>query len=477
LIGNIAESDADGLFSLPGGIDADSAGNVYVADANNQRIQKFNSSGVFQRTWGWGVDDGSNAFQVCTSGCQSGISGSGNGQFSGSGSPIDLSVNSAGEVYVTEFNNRDISRFDTAGNFVSKFGYAGVNGQPGQFGPGSGASGVATSADGAVFVGHLAAGFAQVQRWGCPPPPSTPTPTPTPGPVDNDGDGIEDSIDTQPGTFSDDFDEGVTTFGTILDRGGLTVTVTDNPSNGVIISASGTGGPAIILACGGTFIFLDPGQSADVDCGTTTVRAITALSDIEVRQEFSGSIAAQAKLTQGQKVTLSPFLADPGNSTPVLLQVVDVTDPLDPSLDAVLGSCNLSPGQELDITFPGTTAVLFTNVGTGTVACTMDENSFSLGHGDDYLDACPGTAGTVHGCPSNARVKVPLCHQTENGYKLLNIQVNAISSHLSHGDSYDLNLCVTQASAGGSSLAMNLLALLGGVGLVVAARRFGKLKV
>lgn len=35
---------ADGQFSGPQGIAVDSAGNVYVADTNNNRIQKFTLS-------------------------------------------------------------------------------------------------------------------------------------------------------------------------------------------------------------------------------------------------------------------------------------------------------------------------------------------------------------------------------------------------------------------------------------------------
>src|SRR5207249_2305888 len=64
-------------FASPWGVAIDSSGNVYVADRDNHRIQKFSSTGSFQRMWGWGVDDGSNAFQTCTSGCQAGLGGDG----------------------------------------------------------------------------------------------------------------------------------------------------------------------------------------------------------------------------------------------------------------------------------------------------------------------------------------------------------------------------------------------------------------
>jgi hypothetical protein len=65
-------------------------------------VQKFDAAGTFERTWGWGVQDGTSAFQVCTSGCQSGIAGAGEGQFFYlTGVPVDA----IGYVYVTEYRS------------------------------------------------------------------------------------------------------------------------------------------------------------------------------------------------------------------------------------------------------------------------------------------------------------------------------------------------------------------------------------
>ena len=42
----------DGQFQMPVGIATDAGGNVYVADAQNNRVQKFTSTGTFVSKWG-----------------------------------------------------------------------------------------------------------------------------------------------------------------------------------------------------------------------------------------------------------------------------------------------------------------------------------------------------------------------------------------------------------------------------------------
>ncbi|MGB2242837.1 MAG: peptidyl-alpha-hydroxyglycine alpha-amidating lyase family protein [Flavobacteriaceae bacterium] len=46
-----ALGDEDGQFVIPHGIDLDDEGNVYVADRENNRIQKFTADGVHLKTW------------------------------------------------------------------------------------------------------------------------------------------------------------------------------------------------------------------------------------------------------------------------------------------------------------------------------------------------------------------------------------------------------------------------------------------
>jgi len=78
----------NGQFSKPFRVSVDSDGNVYVADSNNNRIQKFDSAGTYVTQWG--------------------SSGSGNGQFA---NPFCVSVDSHGNVFIAERNNHRIQEF------------------------------------------------------------------------------------------------------------------------------------------------------------------------------------------------------------------------------------------------------------------------------------------------------------------------------------------------------------------------------
>ena len=44
---------ANGQFTRPSGFGADLQNNVYVADSNNHRIQKFDGNGTFITKWGY----------------------------------------------------------------------------------------------------------------------------------------------------------------------------------------------------------------------------------------------------------------------------------------------------------------------------------------------------------------------------------------------------------------------------------------
>ena len=113
-----------GQFDGPAGVAVDTAGDVYVADEYNHRIQKFGGSGNFLTEWG--------------------TYGSGDGQFKYT---AGVAVDFAGNVYVVDYYNHRIQKFGSSGNFLSKWGAYGSG--DGQF---NGTEGVAVDSAGNVYV-------------------------------------------------------------------------------------------------------------------------------------------------------------------------------------------------------------------------------------------------------------------------------------------------------------------------------------
>jgi len=108
----------DGQLYWPQGAGTDADGNVYVADRENERVVKYDNQGNFLRMWGWGVRNGAAEFQICTSGCEGGITGSGNGQFS---LPTEIAV-LGDTVYVSDWSNNRVQLFSRNGTFKKKIG-------------------------------------------------------------------------------------------------------------------------------------------------------------------------------------------------------------------------------------------------------------------------------------------------------------------------------------------------------------------
>jgi len=112
----------DGQFINPTGVTTDPAGDVYVMDGSNQRVQKFTGTGTYLAKWG--------------------SYGSGNGEFM---YPLDLATDAAGDVYVVDYDR--IQKFTSTGTYLTQWGSPGRGDSQFDF-----PTGVATDAAGNVYV-------------------------------------------------------------------------------------------------------------------------------------------------------------------------------------------------------------------------------------------------------------------------------------------------------------------------------------
>ena len=100
-----------GQFDFPAGVWVSPAGEVFVVDQNNRRVQVFNRSGDFQRQFSLNTASGSG----------SGLSGRSQG----------ITGDSSGRIYVADTFQGQVQVFDAQGNFLSTLGSYGIG--PGQF--------------------------------------------------------------------------------------------------------------------------------------------------------------------------------------------------------------------------------------------------------------------------------------------------------------------------------------------------------
>jgi RHS repeat-associated protein len=144
-----AKGTGSGQLKEPKGIALDGKGNLWVADNSNHRVEEFSGSGSFLKTIGFGVSDGVAKFEICTTTCQQGITGSGNGQFTESKA---LAVDSKGNVWVSDQTNNCMQEFNEKGEFIRKVGGTAGSGEE-QF---SGPQGVAIDSKNDVWVADRA---------------------------------------------------------------------------------------------------------------------------------------------------------------------------------------------------------------------------------------------------------------------------------------------------------------------------------
>src|ERR1039458_8498943 len=155
LSGSFGGSGASALSGPSGVAVNDSTGDVYVVDKGNNRVEQFSLTGTFIAAWGWGVSNGNAEYQICTSGCQAGVAGSGAGQLD---SPEAIAVDnsgktesedpSVGDVYVmNKAADRVIDKFSASGAYLGQI----ATGEGGAAFS-SGLEGVAVDAEGKVWV-------------------------------------------------------------------------------------------------------------------------------------------------------------------------------------------------------------------------------------------------------------------------------------------------------------------------------------
>lgn len=113
-----------GEFDQPQGLAVDQAGEVYVADAGNCRVQVFSADGKFLRSWG-----------SC---------GGEQGQFQ---KPLDVAIGPRGDVYVADFELDRVQVFSRDGAFKFSWGRPGK--KQGEF---SSPAGIGIGGSGTVYV-------------------------------------------------------------------------------------------------------------------------------------------------------------------------------------------------------------------------------------------------------------------------------------------------------------------------------------
>jgi streptogramin lyase len=174
----------------------DSASNVYVADYSNHHIRKITPEGTvstladstqgfldgtganaqFNRPYGVAVDSASNVYmadysnhhirKITPEGTVSTLAGSTQGSLDGIGEnarfdwPVDVAVDSAGNVYVGDYNNHSIRKITPEGTVSTFAGSGDIGTGNGGYaeGPGTVAKfnqpvGVAVDSKGTVYVG------------------------------------------------------------------------------------------------------------------------------------------------------------------------------------------------------------------------------------------------------------------------------------------------------------------------------------
>jgi len=167
-----------GQFDEPWGIAVDPDGNVWVADYENSRVQKFTSDGDFLASWGSGGGLGQFWYPTDVAVDSSGYvyvadrdnhrvqkyDGEGWSAFAtGFSLPTGIAIDGAGRVFVVDYTEDHVEVYDSSGTYLTQFGASGTG--DGQF---SYPSAIAVDSGGAVYVADStieAGGPSRVQKF------------------------------------------------------------------------------------------------------------------------------------------------------------------------------------------------------------------------------------------------------------------------------------------------------------------------
>ncbi|MCB1017308.1 MAG: carboxypeptidase regulatory-like domain-containing protein [Acidimicrobiales bacterium] len=144
-----SQGGGPGQFQFPWGVAVDQAGDVYVADRDNHRIQVFSASGQLLRQWGtygeapgefrnpyglamsaddhlYVADTSNNRVQVFTTSGQYVTEWGSYGYTAGLFKyPQGVAIDSVGDVYVADGENHRVQKFDADGDFLAEWGALG----------------------------------------------------------------------------------------------------------------------------------------------------------------------------------------------------------------------------------------------------------------------------------------------------------------------------------------------------------------
>jgi RHS repeat-associated protein len=155
-----------GKLSSPSGIVIDPSGNIWVTDTGNTRVEEFNEKGEFVATFGTNVNKtkvesgGTQAEKnLCTAAsgniCQAGTPGSLEGQMK---EPMGIAASSGGNLFVVEKGNGRVEKFSSAGAILANFGTPGT--KEGQL---KEPTSVAVAPDGSLWVADT--GNNRIEEW------------------------------------------------------------------------------------------------------------------------------------------------------------------------------------------------------------------------------------------------------------------------------------------------------------------------